>query len=303
MGLFGRKWMTRAKKKETELFPEGYLMSIRVVTDSTCDLPQEIIRKSGIGVVPLFIHAGGREYQDGVDLSRSEFYEQLPSFQPAATTAVPGPDIFRREYDRLAAEGATEILSIHISEKLSGMVNIAREAAKETNSVAVTVFDSRQLSLGMGFQVLAAAEAAAAGRTMAEILAMLEGQIARTHVFAALDTLEFMRRSGRMNFALATLGTLLQIKPLLKMYDGEPTAERVRTRGGAVKRLIELLLESGPYEKAAILHSAAAERARELLEEIRNLLPAGEIWMEEINPVIGAHIGPGVIGFACISKA
>jgi DegV family protein with EDD domain len=278
-------------------------MTIRIVTDSTCDLPQEIIQKQGISIVPLYIHAGDRDYLDGVDLSRREFYERMPSFKPAATTAVPGPDVFRIEYERLAAEGASEILSIHISEKLSGMVNVAREAAKETTAVPVTVFDSRQLSLGMGYEVLTAADMAAEGRPMEEILAALEKQITRTHVFAALDTLEFMRRSGRMNFALAALGTLLQIKPLLKMYDGEPTAERVRTRSGAVKRLIELLLESGPFEKAAILHSAAEERARELLEEIRNLLPAGEIWMEEINPVIGTHIGPGVIGFACISRA
>jgi DegV family protein with EDD domain len=278
-------------------------LAIRIVTDSTCDLPEEVIRKYGIGVVPLYIHAGGREYLDGVDLARSEFYERLPSFQPVPTTAVPSPEVFRRVYEQMAAEGATEILSIHISVKLSAMVDIAREAAKITNTVPVTVLDSRQLSLGMGFEVLTAAEMASQGRSMPEILAMLEKQIARTHVFAALDTLEFMRRSGRMNFALAALGTLLQIKPLLKMYDGEPAAERVRTRGGAVKRLIELLLESGPYEKAAILHSAAAERARELLDEIRNLLPAGDIWMEEINPVIGTHIGPGVIGFACISKA
>ncbi len=278
-------------------------MAIQIVTDSTCDLPQEIIRKHGIGVVPLYIHAGGREYLDGIDLTRGEFYERMPSCRPAPMTAVPSPEVFRRVYEKLADEGASEILSIHISVKLSAMSEIAREAAKATARIPVTVFDSRQLSLGMGFQVVAAAEAAAAGRTMPEILAMLEKQITRTHVFAALDTLEFMRRSGRMNFTLATLGTLLQIKPLLKMYDGEPTAERVRTRGGAVKRLVELLLEFGPYEKAAILHSAAAERARELLEEIRNLLPAGEIWMEEINPVIGTHIGPGVIGFACISKA
>jgi DegV family protein with EDD domain len=278
-------------------------MTIRIVTDSTCDLPPEIVRKHGIGVVPLYIHAGGRDYQDGVDLSRSEFYKRLPSFHPAATTAVPSPEVFRRVYEQMADAGATEVLSIHISVKLSAMAEIAREAAKLTAAIPVTVFDSRQLRLGMGFQVLAAADAAAAGRTIPEILALLEKQIARTHVFAALDTLDFMRRSGRMHFALATIGTILQIKPLLKMYDGEPTAERVRTRSGAVKRLIELLLESGPYERAAILHSAAADRARELLEEIRNLLPSGEVWMEEINPVIGTHIGPGVIGFACISKA
>jgi DegV family protein with EDD domain len=278
-------------------------MRIRIVTDSTCDLPQEIIRKYGIIVVPLYIHAGGQAYQDGVDLSRQEFYERLPNYQPLPTTAVPSPEIFRQAYERLASEGATEILSIHISIQLSAMVDIAREAAKEIPSVPVTVFDSRQLSLGMGFEVLMAAEAAVEGRSMEEILSILEAQIARTHVFAALDTLEFLRRSGRMNFMLSALGTLLRIKPILKMYDGNPTAERVRTRDSATKRLIELLLEFGPYEKAALLHSAAADRARELLEEIRNLLPAGEIWLEEINPVIGAHIGPGAIGFACISKA
>jgi DegV family protein with EDD domain len=278
-------------------------MTMRIATDSTCDLPQEIILAYGISVIPFYINAGSQSYRDGIDLSREEFYERLPSFQPAPTTAIPGPDVFQETYQRLAAEGATEILSIHMAEKLSGMVNVAREAAKETRAVPVTVFDSRQLSLGMGFEVLRAAQMAEDGRSMKEILAVLEEQIARTHVFAALDTLEFLRRSGRMSFAMSALGTLLKIKPFLKMYDGTPSAERVRTRSGAMKRLVELLLEFGPYEKAAILHSAAAERARELLEEIRNLLPAGEVWMEEINPVIGTHIGPGVIGFACISLA
>ena len=278
-------------------------MTIRIVTDSTCDLPQDAVARHGITIVPLYIQAGGKSYLDGVDLTRKEFYEHLPVYRPAATTAVPGTDVFRTAYERLAAEGATEILSLHISEKLSGMVNVARQAAKETTIIPVTVFDSRQLSLGMGFEVLTAAELAEAGRPMAEILAALERQIARTHVFAALDTLEFLQRSGRMNFAMAALGTLLQIKPFLKMHDGQPTAERVRTRGAAMKRLVELLMEFGPFEKAAVLHSAAAQRARELLDEVRHLLPAGEVWLEEINPVIGSHIGPGVIGFACISKA
>ena len=277
-------------------------MTIRIATDSTCDLPKEIIRKYGIAVVPLYIHAGGQVYQDGVDISRREFYQRLPSFRPAPTTAVPSPEVFRQAYEGLAAEGTTEILSIHIAVKLSSMVEIARESARETDAARVMVFDSRQLSLGMGFEVLAAAEAAAERRSLKDILSTLEEQIARTHVFAALDTLEFLRRSGRMNFALSMIGSLLRIKPILKMYDGNPTAERVRTRDGAVRRLIEMLLEFGPYEKAALLYSAAADRAQALLEEVRDLLPAGEVWMEEINPVLGVHIGPGVIGFACISK-
>ena len=164
------------------------------------------------------------------------------------------------------------------------------------------VFDSRQLSLGTGFQVLAAAQTAAEGRSLNEILSMLEEQIRRTHVFAALDTLEYLKRSDRMNFAISALGTLLQIKPFMKMYNGEPTAERVRIRKGAMKRLIELLKEYGLYKKVALLHSQAAQRVKAMLQEVSSLLPAGDIWVEEITPVLGPPIGPGVIGFACISK-
>ncbi len=277
-------------------------MTIRIVTDSSCDLPQEIIQEHRITVIPLFINVGDQSYLDGIDLSHQEFYERLPGFKPAPKTAAPGPEVFRKVFELLASEGATEILSIHVSTKLSAIVDIARTAVKETTRLPVTIFDSRQLSLGTGFQVLAAAQAAAEGRSLSEILSILEEQIRRTHVFAALDTMEYLRRSGRMNFAISALGTLLQIKPFMKMYNGEPTAERVRTRKGAMKRLVELLEEYGPYEKVALLHSHALQRAEALLLEVRSLLPEGDIMVEEITPVLGAHIGPGVIGFACISR-
>jgi DegV family protein with EDD domain len=277
-------------------------MTIKIVTDSTCDLPSELIKMHNITVIPMFIIVGEQEYRDGIDLSRQEFYERLPQFHPSPTTAAPGPDIFRQVYERLASEGATEILSIHISIKLSGTVDISRQAARETSVVPVTVFDSRQLSLGTGFEVLTAAKAAAQGKSMLEIIEMLNDQISRTHVFAALDTLEFLRRSGRMNSAISRLGESLQIKPLLKMFDGNPTAERVRTRKKALKRLIELLKEAGPFEQVAILHSHATDQARTLLDGIKPSLPDGNILFEEITPVLGAHIGPGVIGFACISQ-
>lgn len=277
-------------------------MTLKIVTDSSCDLPQEIIQQYNITVIPLFINIGENSFRDGVDITRQEYYERAAELGTSPKTAAPGPEIFREAYQFLAANGATEIISIHISSKLSSLIENARAGASETTSVAVTVFDSRQLSLGTGFQVLSAAQAAESGDSLSEILAMLEEQISRTHVFAALDTLQFLQRSGRMNFAVSFIGSILQIKPLLKMYDGEPSSERVRTRQGAIRRLVELLKKYGPYEKAALLHSHAAARAETLLNEVRHLLPDGEIWVQEITPVLGAHIGPGVLGFVCISK-
>lgn len=190
-------------------------MSIRIVTDSTCDLPAETIARYGIGVVPLYINVGQQSYLDGMDITRQEFYEKLPTFPIHPTTAASSPQRFRALYDALAEEGATQVLSIHVSATLSSVVDTARLAAQETASTQVTVVDSGQLSLGIGFMVETAARMAMVGRSVDEILAALDEQGKRTHVFAALDTLEFLRRSGRMNGFIAGLGTLLQLKPIL----------------------------------------------------------------------------------------
>jgi len=277
-------------------------MKTRIITDSTCDLPAEIINEYGIRVIPLHIHVGENDYLDGIDITRDQFYEKLPTFREQPTTAVPSLHKFRAMYESLAEEGAEEALSIHISESLSAIVNVAKTAAIETESVKVTVIDSRQLSLGMGFLVYTAAELAKAGRTVKEILPILEKQIKRTHVWAALDTLEFLRRSGRMNRVVSTIGEILQLKPILKMYDGISGVERVRTQKKAVAKLLEMLQTYAPFEKIAFLHSGAIEQAKFLQNELRNLLPDTDIWFEVINPVLGAHIGPGVVGFACVSR-
>ena len=276
-------------------------MTVRIVTDSTCDLPEEIVAEYDITVVPLYINIGDQGYLDGVELSREEFYERLPDCDPPPTTATPGPEQFRQVYEALADEGATEILSIHISESLSATVNSARLAAQATESVPVTVLDSGSLSLGAGFLVLTAARAAAAGQSVDEIVPALEDQRARTHVFAALDTLEFLRRGGRMNRALATVGTWLKMKPLLRMHDGNPKAEKVRTTEAATQRLIDLLGELVPLERVAVVHTHALERAADLLERARHLLPEGDVMSEDITPVFGVHLGPGAVGFACVS--
>jgi DegV family protein with EDD domain len=276
-------------------------MAIRIVTDSTCDLPEAMVAEHGITVVPLYINIGDQSYLDGVELSRQEFYRRLPDYETPPTTAAPGPEVFRQTYERLADEGATGVLSIHISISLSATVDVARLGAKETDAVPVTVLDSKQLSLGTGFLVLTAAKAAAEGRPMDEIIPLLEEQALRTHVFAALDTLEFLRRSGRMSRVMAGLGSVLQIKPLLKMYNGNPTAERVRTRKRATERLISLLSDLVPLEQVALVHTHTPDRAEELRQQVQHLLPEGEVPSVDITPVIGAHIGPGAAGFACVT--
>lgn len=275
-------------------------MTIRIITDSTCDLPEEIATEYGITVVPLYINFGDQSYLDGVEISRAEFYERLPDCDPPPTTATPGPHMFIQAYEKLASEGATEILSLHISVSLSGTVNAARLAAEEA-SVPVTVLDSGSLSMGVGFLVWIAAQAAAEGRSMDEIVALVEEQGQRTHVFAALDTLEFLRRSGRMNRVMAALGSWLQMKPLLKMHVGEATAEKIRTTEHATERLISLLSEQTPLEKVALVHTHALDRAEELRQKVRHLLPEGELLSVDITPVFGTHLGPGAVGFACVT--
>lgn len=277
-------------------------MTVRVITDSTCDLPASVISKLGIKVIPLYIHADGQDYLDGIDMTREQFYERLPGFKDHPSTAVPSMIKFRSLYDSLADEGATEVLSIHISSTLSAITDVARTAAKETNSVPVTVFDSRQLSLGTGFLVQTAAELAKAGHSVKEILVKLEEQLKRTYVSAALDTLKFLRRSGRMNSVVSTIGELLDLKPILKMYDGVSGIEKVRTQKNAIKRISAMIKSHGPFEKLALLYSGSVTNVQQLMAEIHEMLPDSETWVEVLNPVLGAHLGPGVFGFACVSK-
>jgi len=276
-------------------------MSVRIVTDSTCDLPVSIVQRLGVRVVPLYVNLAGKGYLDGVEITRAEFYRRLPESNPPPTTAVASPEIHQQTYTALAAEGASEILSLHIATALSAVVNAAQIAARETKVARVTVRDSGQLSLGLGFMVEAAAEAAQRGATMPEILARLDDLGKRIHVFAALDTLEFLKRSGRMNAAVAAMGSLLQVKPILKMHLGKPTAERVRTREGATRRLLELVERVGTLERVAMVHANAPERIAELRAQAKHVLPAGEMLTADITPVLGAHLGPGVVGLACLA--
>ena len=275
---------------------------IRIVTDSTCDLPIEVIKDLDIAVIPLYINIGEEGYLDGVDITRKDFYSNLPDYPVHPTTGTPGTSAFLSVFEELRSGGADQILSIHISENLSATVNVARTAAGEYQKAQVTVVDSGQLSLGTGFQVELAARMAKEGRTLEEILTALQDLRSRTFVTAGLNTLEYLRRSGRMNRFMTGIGSLLKIRPILTMKNGLPGSERVRTLIRAEKRLLEMFKDNHPFEKVAILHTNAQEKAQDFLKKVSDLMPEGDIYSVDITPVIGSHIGPGAVGYAIISE-
>lgn len=276
-------------------------MKIGILTDSTCDLPTETIAHYGIEVVPLHIQMGDEVLFDGVNITKDEFYARLPDYDPAPTTAAPGPNTFLERYTRLADEDCEAILAIHISETLSATIKSARLAAEAFSRIPVTVLDSGQLSMGLGFMVQEAASRAQAGESLDAILAALEHMMPRTYVFAALDTLEYLRRSGRMNSAVARFGELFHLKALLHMHAGKATAHRVRTAGRAMARMLAWLEEYSPIERLAILHAGVETRALELREQVHRYLPGGDIPVTQITPVLGSHLGVGALGFAILS--
>ncbi len=278
-------------------------MSIRIVTDSTSDISQELASKLRIVVVPAIVNIGEKSYRDGIDLTREEFYRALPEMSEMPTTAPPGPATFTDVYRQLLAEGATAILSIHLASKLSGMLNTARLGAEALDNEVVTLYDSQQATMGLGLLVLMAAEAAEAGRSLTEIIETLDASVNHTYVIAVLDTLEYLRRSGRLSWAQFGVGTLLNIKPLIKVHLGEVlVVERVRTSKRALSRLIELVEELGPLKKVALLNIGDQEKVETLRQMTAHILPeSSEPLIAEATPVIGTHVGPGALGIACVA--
>ncbi len=275
-------------------------MTIRVVTDSTSDIPADRVAEYGITVVPAYVNIGDESYLDGIDLSRESFYQRLPSIEEQTTTAAPAPGAFTEVYKRLADEGATQVLSIHVASSLSGMLNTARVGAEAADQVQVTLFDSEQLSMGLGLMAIAAAKAAKEGWTMSDIVAMLESRVSRTHVFGLLDTLEYLRRSGRLNWAEFGLGSLLRIKPIIKVHRGEvEMLDKVRTSKRALDRFIEHISDLAPFEDASLLHTHATDKLDTFRQRTQFLIPGDQrAPAVELTPALGVHIGPGGVGIA-----
>ncbi len=276
-------------------------MKLGIVTDSTCDLPQQIVEQYQIEVVPSLLILEGKEYADGQGISREDFYRQLPGFKTQPTTAAPSIGEFASRYQRLFDQGCDQIISIHAAGTLTSMVGTAQQAAHEFPR-RVTVVDSRSLSLGLGFQALAAAEAADHGLEAA--LMAIESTRARLHVFAALDTMEYVRRSGRVPGAITLLGSLLSIKPVIELTDGQVKAvSAVRTTKQADERMLSFMRAGGKLERLAILHTSAEPRARAFLNrimlEMSQSVPR-DILMVNVTTVIGTHVGPNGLGFASV---
>jgi DegV family protein with EDD domain len=278
-------------------------MKLGIVTDSTSDIPQYLIEQYELEVVPSILILDGKEYADGIGISREEFYKKLPSLKTQPTTAAPSIGDFSARYESLLKRGCKHILSIHAAGALTSILAIARQASNDFPD-RVTCLDSTSLSLGLGFQVLAAAEAAEMGLQAA--LSAVELTRKWLHVSAALDTMENLRRSGRVPSAVAMLGSLLHLKPLIELTNGEVKAiGAVRTTKQANDRMLNFLLEGGPLERLAILHTGAEPRAKEFLNEL--MLKASQsvprdILMVNVTPVIGTHVGPNGLGFAAVRK-
>ena len=278
-------------------------MKIGIVTDSTSDIPPYLIEQLEIEVVPTILILDGKEYADGVGISRDDFYKQLPSFQTSPTTAAPSIGEFSARYDSMLARGCDHIISIHVSGLLSTVVNSARQAAQDFKD-KITVIDSLSLSMGIGFQVIAAAEAAENGLQAA--LNAIESTRKRLKVFAALDTMENLRRSGRIPGAVVALGGFLSIKPVVEVLKGEvkPIAA-VRTTRQANERMLNLLLQGNQYERLAIIHTGAEQRAKEFLHKVMQTASQSmprDILMVNATTVIGTHVGPNGLGFASVAK-
>ncbi len=279
-------------------------MSIAIVTDSTADLPDKIIQEHHIQVIPAMLVIGDRSYADGEGISREEFYRRLPSFEKPPTTSAASLGMFQEIYDRLFQEGATQILSVHPPATLSSLINVARVAAQSFTD-RIEVLDSGLVTLGQGFQVLAAAEAAARHFTMNEILTRLSGITQRLRFLALLDTLEYVRRSGRINWATAAVTNFLNLKVIIEVKKGQVMRLGLfKSRNQGLSQLIQYLRSMGPLEQLALVYTQLTN-----LDELKQIREAVSIQINQqpiiaqVTTVIGTHVGPNGVGFIAIPYA
>jgi DegV family protein with EDD domain len=275
--------------------------TIAIVTDSTAYMPPDLVRQYGIHVVPNVVNWGTQTFRDGVDITSAEFFERRKTDPENPTTAVASIGEFRDVYAK-AAETAEGVVGIHLSAKLSGTYSAAEQARALLPDQAIRVLDSNATAMALGFVVLAAARAAEAGMPLADVVAAAEATIPRVGLIFTVETLEFLRRGGRIGGAAAFLGGLLDMKPILELRDGrvEPM-ERVRSKKKALDRILETIAAQTAGKspiRLATIHAAAPDEAAALLESAKARLGAVEGIIAEASPTVATHTGPGTVGLA-----
>ncbi len=278
-------------------------MSVAIVTDSTAYLPVDLVARQGIRVVPLHVVLGGQQFSEGIDVTTADVAAALRKFTPVSTSR-PSPQAFLDVYEEAAANGSEAVVSVHISSDMSGTVESAMLAASQS-PIPVEVVDSRSLGMAMGYGVLSAATAAQEGQEAKAVAAIAKSRAAAATVIFYVDTLEYLRRGGRIGAASALLGSALAIKPLLALADGHITPiEKVRTSVRALNRLEELALRAVDAAGAsgvdiAVHHLDAQTRAGDLVDRLRTrAAPTATVVLVELGAVVGAHVGPGTIAVA-----
>ncbi len=277
-------------------------MAVKIVTDSTSDLPESLVQELGITIVPLTVSFGEESFYDGVDLKADEFYAKLVSSPVLPTTSQPIPAAFTRVYDEFSGE-SDEILSIHISAKLSGTHNsavLAREDSK--SSSRIVVIDSQMASMGLGMIVIKAAKAAQSGASLDEVVQITQDAMSKVSFFGMVDTLEYLQKGGRIGKAQALMGTLLSIKPIIGCVDGEvhPQA-KARTRKKAMGKLLEMVQEYKNIDGVTVMNSTVPDEAAAFTEKITAFCERDKIIQARIGPVIGTYLGPGSVAIGVMT--
>ena len=278
-------------------------MAIKVVTDSTSDLPADVAESLGIEVVPLNVHFGSDVYKDRVNLMPDTFYDKLINGDVLPTTSQPSVGEFIDVYERLGSD-ADGIVSVHISEKLSGTMNSARLASQQANAdCPIEVVDTFQVSMGVGICAMEAAEVANSGGNMNQVILAARNAVTRSQCFFMLETLEFLQKGGRIGKAQALIGNLLKIRPMLMLQEGEVhPLGRERTRRKGIAKLVDTVEELAPISGLAVMYSTALDEAQTLAQNISKFMIEGrEPMMLQIGPVIGTYAGPDTLGIALIS--
>ena len=277
---------------------------VRIVTDSACDLPQRVANELGIEIVPLTIRIDGHEYVDRADLTPAEFWAKCAASPNLPETAAPAPGHFEAAYRRLAADGATSVVAINLSAALSATMQSAELAARGVaDTIPVTVVDSQQCTLGLGAIVMDCARLAAGGASHQAVVDRARDLATRTKVWGALDTLENLKKGGRIGGAKAMLASALAIKPIIEVRDGKvEQGGKQRTRGKALAFLVETLVNAGPVENLMVINADCSD-VDAFVEQLRPHY-AGEIVVGDIGPVVGSHAGRGTIGIAyCVASS